>query len=34
MKTLLLADTALAFLSAIDFSPAMAQGPQLSGGNT
>jgi hypothetical protein len=34
MKTLLLAGTALAFLAAVNFSPAMAQGPKPSGGNT
>ena len=34
MKTLLLAGAALALLTAVNFSPAMAQGPKLSGGNT
>jgi hypothetical protein len=34
MKTLLLAGAALALLTATIFSPAMAQGPKLSGGNT
>jgi hypothetical protein len=34
MKALLLAGAALAWLTAASFSPAMAQGPKLSGGNT
>jgi hypothetical protein len=34
MKTLLLAGATLALLTAVNFSPAMAQGPKLSGGNT
>ena len=34
MKTLLLAGTTLALLAAVNFSPAMAQGSKLSGGNT
>ena len=34
MKTLLLAGTALALFTAVNFSPAMAQGPKLSGGDT
>jgi hypothetical protein len=34
MKTLLLSAAALALLTAVNFSPAMAQGPKLSGGNT
>ena len=34
MKTLLLAGATLALLTAVDFTPAMAQGPKLSGGNT
>ena len=34
MKTLLLAGTALAFLTALNFSPAMAQETKPSGGNT
>ena len=34
MKTLLLACATLALLTAVDFTPAMAQGPKLSGGNT
>jgi hypothetical protein len=34
MKTLLLAGAALASLAAVNFSPAMAQGSKLSGGNT
>jgi hypothetical protein len=34
MKTLLLTGTTLAFLAAINLSPAMAQGSKLSGGNT
>ena len=34
MKTLLLAGTAVALLAAVDFLPAMALGPKLSGGNT
>jgi hypothetical protein len=34
MKTLLLAGAAVALLTAENFSPAMAQGPKPSGGNT
>jgi hypothetical protein len=34
MKTLLLAGATLALLTAVNFSPAMALGPKLSGGNT
>ena len=34
MKPLLFAGAALALLTAVNFSPAMAQGPKLSGGNT
>jgi len=34
MKTLLLAGAALASLAAVNLSPAMPQGPNLSGGNT
>jgi len=34
MKTLLLAVTGLALLAAVSLSPAMAQGPQLSGGSS
>jgi hypothetical protein len=34
MKPLLFAGAALALLTAVTFSPAMAQGPKLSGGNT
>ena len=34
MKTLLLAGATLALLTAVDFTPAMAQGPKLSGGST
>jgi len=34
MKTLLLAGAAPALLVAVSFSPAMALGPKLSGGNT
>ena len=34
MKTLSLAGATLALLTAVNFSPAMAQGPKLSGGNT
>jgi hypothetical protein len=34
MKTLLLALTTLAFLAAVNLSPARAQGPKLSSGNT
>jgi hypothetical protein len=34
MKTPFLAGATLAFLAAINLSPAMAQGPKLSGGNT
>ena len=34
MKTLLLAGASLALLTAVNLSPAMAQGPKLSGGNT
>jgi hypothetical protein len=34
VKTLLLGGAALALLTAVNFSPAMAQGPKLSGGNT
>ena len=34
MKTLLLAATALTLAAAVNLSPAMAQGPKLSGGNT
>ena len=34
MKTLLLAGASLALLTAVNLSPAMAQGPTLSGGNT
>jgi hypothetical protein len=34
MKTLLLAGATLALLAAVNFSPAMAQEPKLSGGNT
>ena len=34
MKTLLLAGATLALLTAVDFTPAIAQGPKLSGGNT
>jgi hypothetical protein len=34
MKTLLLAGATLVLLTAVDFRPAMAQGPKLSGGNT
>jgi len=33
MKTLLLAGATLALLTAVNFSPAIAQGPKLSGGN-
>jgi hypothetical protein len=34
MKTLLLAGATLALLTAVDLTPAMAQGPKLSGGST
>jgi hypothetical protein len=34
MKTLLLAGTTVALLTAVNFAPAMAQGPKLFGGNT
>ena len=34
MKTLLLAGATLALLTAVNFSPAMAQEPKPSGGNT
>ena len=34
MKTLLLAGAGLALLAAVSLSPAMAQGPQLSGGSS
>jgi hypothetical protein len=34
MKTLLLAGATLAVLTAVNFSPVMAQGSKLSGGNT
>ena len=34
MKPLLFAGAALALVTAVNFSPAMAQGPKLSGGNT
>jgi hypothetical protein len=34
MKTLLLVGATLALLTAVNFSPAMAQGSKLSGGNT
>jgi len=34
MKTLLLAGATLALLTAVNFSPAMALGPKLNGGNT
>ena len=34
MKTLLLVGVALTLLAAVSLSPAMAQGPKLSGGNT
>ena len=34
MKTLLLLGATLALLIAVDFKPAIAQGPKLSGGNT
>ena len=34
MKTLLLAGATLALLTAVNFSPAMAQGTKPSGGNT
>ena len=34
MKALLLAGAALALLTAVELTPAMAQGPKLSGGNT
>jgi len=34
MKTLLLAGATVAFLTAVNFSPAMAQRPKLAGGNT
>ena len=34
MKTLLLACATLALLTAVELTPAMAQGPKLSGGNT
>ena len=34
MKTLLFAGATLALLTAVNFSPAMAQEPKLSGGNT
>jgi hypothetical protein len=34
MKTLWLAGATLALLTTVNFSPAMAQGPKLSGGNT
>jgi hypothetical protein len=33
MKTLLLAGATVALLTAVNFAPAMAQGPRLSGGN-
>jgi hypothetical protein len=33
MKTLLLAGATVALLTAVNFTPAMAQGPNLSGGN-
>jgi hypothetical protein len=34
MKTLLLAGATVALLTAVNFAPAMAQGPKLSGGST
>jgi hypothetical protein len=34
MKTLLLGGAAVALLTAVNFSPAMSQGPKPSGGNT
>ena len=34
VKTLLLAGATVALLTAVNFAPAMAQGPKLSGGNT
>jgi len=34
MKTLLLAGATVALLTAVNFAPAMAQGPNLSGGNS
>jgi hypothetical protein len=34
MKTLLLAGATVALQIAVNFAPAMAQGPKLSGGNT
>jgi hypothetical protein len=34
MKTLLLAGAAVALLTAVNFSPAMSQGPRAPGGNT
>ena len=34
MKALLLAGASLAFLTDVNFSPAMAQGPKFSSGNT
>jgi hypothetical protein len=34
MKTLLLTSASLALLAAVNFAPAMAQEPKLSGGNT
>ena len=34
MKTRLLAGATVALLTALNFSPAMAQGPKLSGGST
>jgi hypothetical protein len=34
MKTLLLAGATVALLSAVNFAPAMAQGPKLPSGNT
>ena len=34
MKALSLAGSILALLTAVNFAPAMAQGPKLSGGNT
>jgi hypothetical protein len=33
MKTLMLTSAALALLTAVNFAPAMAQGPKLSGAN-
>jgi hypothetical protein len=34
MKTLMLAGATVALMTAVDFTPAMTQGPKLSGGNT